>query len=68
MFDVARIICGCCDADVRREEERALVEDYYARLVKLMAKKARSVDFGMEQVVFEPMLARPLPFPYRVRM
>lgn len=54
MFDVARIICGCCDADVRRETERTLVEDYYSLLVELMAEKARPVHFGVKQVGSPP--------------
>lgn len=50
-FDIVRIMCAYCDAEVRREAELTLVDDYYATLMEHMLKDGRTVDFRVEQVV-----------------
>lgn len=50
MFDVARILYSFCDADVRREAELTLVEDYFKMLSDAMANEGRKLDFTVEQV------------------
>lgn len=49
-YDVAKYVVGFSDADVRRELEIDLVEDYYAHLKEGVEKKGGKLDFGIEQV------------------
>lgn len=39
-----------CDAEVRREAELTLVEEYYKTLMGHMNNNGRTVEFGTEQV------------------
>ncbi|KAH7712396.1 Protein C04F6.7 [Aphelenchoides avenae] len=57
-FDIVRILCAYCDAEVRREAELTLVDDYYATLVEHLQKDGRTVDFGLEQLREAYALAR----------
>lgn len=50
MVDISRILYTFSDADVRKEVEETLVEDYYMHLKEAMEKAGRSPDFTVEQV------------------
>lgn len=50
MFDIARVICGFCDPDVRRELELTVVESYFELLRGEMKKQGRALCFGLEVV------------------
>lgn len=49
MFDIVRVLYGYSDAEVRREVEQSIVEDYYAMLKEELTKRGRTVDFSLEQ-------------------
>ncbi|KAH7721082.1 calcium/calmodulin-dependent protein kinase type 1 [Aphelenchoides avenae] len=50
MFDIARVIYGFCDPDVRRELERTIVECYFERLLAEMKNEGRTLWFGIEEL------------------
>ncbi|KAH7696986.1 hypothetical protein AAVH_35935 [Aphelenchoides avenae] len=50
MVDISRILYTFSDADVRKEVEETLVEDYYMHLKEAMEKAGRSPDFTVEQL------------------
>lgn len=50
MFDIVRVLYGYSDAEVRREVELSVLEDYYAILTDELSKRGRIVDFSLEQV------------------
>ncbi|KAI6198013.1 hypothetical protein M3Y94_01294500 [Aphelenchoides besseyi] len=49
LFDIARFICNCTDAEVRRECERKAVDIYYDRLTENYAKFEAKPKFTREQ-------------------
>ncbi|KAH7717277.1 calcium/calmodulin-dependent protein kinase type 1 [Aphelenchoides avenae] len=57
--DIAKLAVGFADAEVRREVEASLVEDYYKHLENGVAQKAgRKLSFGVEQLREAYMLCR----------
>lgn len=49
-FDIARAVYGFTDAEVRREVEETIVNDYFEVLKDEMTKRGRSLDFGLDAV------------------
>lgn len=50
-YDIARIVVSFADAEVRREVEADLMEDYYEHLKKGLEKRGgKKLDFGLEQL------------------
>lgn len=50
MFDIARILYSYCDAEVKREAEQTVIDEYCRLLHEGMAKEGRNLDFNVEQV------------------
>ncbi|KAH7687798.1 calcium/calmodulin-dependent protein kinase type 1 [Aphelenchoides avenae] len=46
-FDIVRAVYGFADAEVRREVEETIVDDYFKLLTSEMAIRGRSLDFGL---------------------
>lgn len=49
LHDIARILYMFCDAEVRREAEHTLIEDYFKTLVEHTKNNGQIVEFGTGQ-------------------
>ncbi|KAH7701185.1 Protein C04F6.7 [Aphelenchoides avenae] len=50
MHDICRILYPFCDAEVRRDVETTIVEEYYDRLATESRKKGLTVSFNVEKL------------------
>ncbi|CAD5227725.1 unnamed protein product [Bursaphelenchus xylophilus] len=50
MFDIARFVSICSDADVRRDGTPAILQAYYKKLTELYKRRRKRVPFTLEMV------------------
>lgn len=50
MFDIARLVSNCVDAEVRRQIEKDLIGFYYDQLTEELGKHGKTPRFSRKQV------------------